>query len=104
MKPRYATRYRYDTDMPIRKNFKKSISDTVAIYYINAQYINMAKINNINNENFFERQNFIIIINVNSSLYKDYKQANKLPQDQNSLRLNIQGLICPKTHNSSKNI
>jgi hypothetical protein len=48
--------------MPIRENFKKCISDTGAIRYlkinfkikyINAQYINMVEINNINNDNFF---------------------------------------------------
>jgi hypothetical protein len=62
MKPRYATRYEYDTDTPIHENFKKSISDIAAICYlkikskinyINAQYINRTKINNINNNNFF---------------------------------------------------
>ena len=53
--------------------------------------------NNINNDKFFfERQKnviIIIIINANSSLYKEYKQANnnKLAQEQNSLRLNIRG-------------
>ena len=50
----------------------------------------MIKINNI------ERQKIIvIIINVNSSLYKEYTQANKFAQEQNSLRLNIQWLITP---------
>jgi hypothetical protein len=52
----------YDTDTLIRVNFKKSISDTGAIRYLkinlkieykNARYINMTKINNINNDIFF---------------------------------------------------
>jgi hypothetical protein len=65
MKLRCATRY--DTDMSIRENFKKSISDTGAIRYLkikytNARYINMTKINNINNDIFFGRQKLLLLL------------------------------------------
>jgi hypothetical protein len=38
MKLRYAIRYGYDTDTPIRKNFKKFISDTGAIRYLKINF------------------------------------------------------------------
>jgi hypothetical protein len=39
MKHRYATRYGYDTDMLIRQNFKKIISDTSAIHYLQINFL-----------------------------------------------------------------
>jgi hypothetical protein len=58
MKLRYGTQYGYDTDTLIWENFKNSQFDNAAICYlkikfkfkyINTQYINIPKINNINN-------------------------------------------------------
>jgi hypothetical protein len=68
---RDTIRIRYNTDTPIRENFKKSISDTGAIRYlkinfkikyINAQYINMTKINNINNDNCFLKDKKLLLL------------------------------------------
>ena len=68
---RDTIRIRYDTDTPIRGNFKKFISDTGAIRYlkinfkikyINAQYVNMTKINNINNDNYFLKDKKLLLL------------------------------------------